>query len=159
LRKLLACRRERESRAAAALRRARAHHADLRAKTGEAIAHFRSHERERLDRQRHLYRRSLCSRMTAHEIDNLNVALDLMVEETESLAKKVQDARAEMAAAFAAMEAAAAVYRQHRKAGDRWEHLVDDVARTERRLRAQAEEFAVEDDLGDRRSMPNDGVR
>ena len=50
------------------------------------------------------------------------------------------------------VEEAALLYRRHRQAGDRFGHLVDDVAETERRHKEQTEEFAIEDDLGDRRA-------
>lgn len=159
LQQLLLCRREREDRAAASLRRVRAHHAHLQAKAAEAATHFRSHEHERIECQRRLYRRSLRSRMTTHEIDRLNVALDLMAEETETLARKVQDAQADVEKASAAIQEAASIYRRHRKAGDRWQHLVDDVAKQHRRRTEQAEEFAIEDDIGDRQSVRSDDLR
>jgi len=102
-------------------------------------------------RQDKLHRRSLRGRLSKNQIDDLNIELDLMGEETDTLQRRVQEAEAVVGQVTKEAEDAAALYRRHRQAGDRWGHLVDDVAETERRHAEHAEEFAVEDDLGDRR--------
>ncbi|MGI9420097.1 MAG: type III secretion system stalk subunit SctO [Geminicoccaceae bacterium] len=152
LQQLLSCRRERENRAAAALRQLR--HQLAHAEAGAQVAREKlgEHHRDRKERQDKLYRRSLRAKLTKREIDDLNIELDLMEEDTEALAKKVQEADAAVAQVKTQVEEAAERYRRHRQAGDRWGHLVDDVTETERRFKEQAEEFAVEDDLGDRRA-------
>ncbi len=158
LNQLLTCRREREDRAAQALGRARSHHEDLKAVLAGLEAKLDAHHQERLVRQNQLYKQSLRSRLSAHQIDDLNIELDLMEEETDALIKKIRDAEANIQAAANAVDEAAAVYRKHRQAGDRWKHLVDDVAEHERRERDKAEEFALEDDIGDRQTSQSNGV-
>lgn len=157
LNQLLACRREREDRAAQALRRARSHHAALKAALADVEAALEAHHQERQSRQNQLYKQSLRSRLTTYQVDELNIELDLMGEETDALTDKLREAEADVEAAAEAVERAAAVYQKHRQAGNRWKHLVDDVAEQERRERDQAEEFAVEDDLGDRQASQADG--
>ena len=152
LNQLLACRREREDRAAEALRRAHAHHAALKQALGNAEGALNAHQDEIAARQSKLYKRSLRKSLTVYEIDSLNIELDLMGEETEALSTNVEEARANLAEAAEAVEKASAVYRKHRQARDRWKHLVDDVEENEQRDRDQAEEFAVEDDIGDRQA-------
>lgn len=158
LQQLLACRRERENRAAAVLRQARSRL--VQAETAAAVARERldAHHSDRKERQDKLYRRSLRNRLTKREIDDLNIELDLMGEETDAFANQVREAEAAIAAVMKEVEDAATIHRRHRQAGDRWGHLVDDVAENERRLAEQAEEFAVEDDLGDRRTLGQSGL-
>ncbi|MGI9491133.1 MAG: hypothetical protein ACR2QF_01765 [Geminicoccaceae bacterium] len=158
LNQLLACRREREDRAAQALRRARALHEEAKTALVDLDAKLEVHHQQRLTRQNQLYKQSLRSRLTHHQIDDLNIELDLMEEETDILIRKIREAEAKIEAAGNEVDEAAAVYRKHRQAGDRWKHLVDDVADFERRERDQAEEFALEDDIGDRRTTPVDGA-
>lgn len=158
LQQLLTCRRERENRAAAALRQARQRLGQAEAEAAAAEARLDDHRRDQKGRQDKLYRRSLRNRLTKHEIDDLNIELDLMAEETDALANQVQKAKEIVGRVMQEVEEAAAVHRHHRQAGDRWGLLVDDVAETHRRQVEQAEEFAVEDDLGDRRSAGPSGL-
>jgi len=158
LNQLLTCRREREDRAAQALGRARSHHEKLKTVLAGLEAKLDAHHQERSARQNQLYKQSLRSRLTTHQIDDLNIELDLMEEETDTLVGKIRDAEANIETAAKAIEEAAAVYRKHRQAGDRWKHLVDDVAEQERLERDQAEEFALEDDIGDRQASQANGV-
>lgn len=158
LNQLLACRREREDRAAGALRRARDHHAVLEAALVEVETRLGAHYQERQSRHEQLYKQSLRSRLTVYQIDELNIELDLMAEETDALVDERRRAEAKVEEAANAVEKATAVYRKYRKAGDRWKHLVDDVAGRERLEREQAEELAIEDDIGDRQaSIANGG--
>lgn len=158
LERLLSCRRERENRAAAALSQARLRLAEAEAGVDAARGKLEDHHRDRKARQDKLYRSSAKSQLSKHEIDNLNIELDLMGEETDAFTARVREAEAVVGEAAKGVEAAAERYRHHRQAGDRWGHLVDDVAGTERRRLEQAEEFAIEDDLGDRRSAGQSGV-
>ncbi|MEZ5932785.1 MAG: YscO family type III secretion system apparatus protein [Alphaproteobacteria bacterium] len=158
LEQLLSCRRERENRAAAALCQARARLDRAEAEAEAARARLDEHHRERKTRQDKLYRDSLRTQLSKYEVDDLNIELDLMAEETEGFLRQLQGAEAALTVATKEVEAAAAVYRRHRQAGDRFGHLVDDVAERERRRREQAEEFAVEDDLGDRRVAGQEGM-
>ncbi len=150
LNQLLICRRERENRAASELRRARAHQAALEGAIAEMAAELDMHHQERKARQDKLYKQSMRHRLTAHQIDDLNIELDLMGEQTEALVEKLRAVEEQALAAADDVEQAAAVYRKHRRAGDRWQHLVDDVGQKVRLDRNQAEEFAIEDDLSDR---------
>ena len=121
LQQLLTCRRERENRAAAALRQARLRLDQTQAAVTAAEARLEEHHRDRTQRQDKLYRQSLRSRLSKHEIDDLNIELDLMEEETDALADHVQEGRKEgVDLAMKEVEKAAAVYRDHQKAGDRW---------------------------------------
>ena len=157
LNQLLRCRREREDRAASALRRARIHHADLKAKVVRMEEALEVHHRERQLRKNQLYKQSLRSRLTPGQVDSLNIELDLMGEQTDALMEKLRAAEGEVERAAEAVEKAAAVYRKHRQAGDRWNLLVDDVAEETRREQEQAEEFAIEDDIGDRQASQANG--
>lgn len=157
LNQLLRCRREREDRAASALRRARIHHTDLKAKVASMEAALEVHHRERKLRQDQLYKQSLRSRLTPGQIDGLNIELDLMGDQTDALIEKLRVAEGNVERAAEAVEKAAAVYQKHRQAGDRWNLLVDDVAEEERREQEQAEEFAIEDDIGDRQTSQANG--
>ncbi|MGI9510219.1 MAG: type III secretion system stalk subunit SctO [Geminicoccaceae bacterium] len=159
LQQLLTCRRERENRAAAALQRARLTFDRARAAVGAAEVRLEDHQRSRRLRQDKLYRRTLRDRLSKREIDTLNIELDLMAEEAEALAGHVRDAEALAEQAKEDAEQAASAYRRHRLAADRWGHLVDDVAETHRRRQEQAEEFAIEDDLGDRRTASQGGLQ
>ena len=152
LEQLLTCRRERENRAAAALRQARLRLEQAEAAVAEAQTQLDDHLRDRKERQDKLYRSSARSRLTKYEIDDLNIELDLMAEETETFAQRIREAEAAVGDVRQHVEAAAETYRRHRQASDRWGHLVDDVAQSERRRLEQAEEFAIEDDIGDRRT-------
>lgn len=158
LQQLLSCRRERENRAAAALRQVRLRLTQAQAGAQAAREKLDEHHRDRKERQDKLYRRSLKTRLTKREVDDLDIELDLMGETTDALANEVQEADAVVAEVKTQVEEAAERYRHHRQAGDRWGHLVDDVAETERRLTEQAEEFAIEDDLGDRRTAGLGGL-
>ena len=158
LNQLLACRREREDRAAEALRQARSRHAEAKAALADLEAKLDAHHQKRQARQNQLYKQSLRRRLTAHQIDDLNIELDLMEEEADNLIGKINKAEADIRAAASEVDEAVAVYRKHRQAGDRWNHLVDEVAAFERRERDQAEEFAIEDDLGDRPIARADGA-
>lgn len=150
LNQLLTCRREREDRAASALRRVRAHHAVLTGAVAVMAAELDVHHQERKARQSQLYKQSLRSRMTAQQVDDLNIELDLMGEQTEALVTKLRAAEDQAAVAADAVEQAAAIHKKHSQASDRWQHLVDDVGQQVRRDQNQAEEFAIEDDLSDR---------
>ncbi len=152
LNQLLTCRREREDRAAQALRRARSHHAALLAEVALIEEQQRVHEQGRHDRESKLYRHSTRRRLTTYQIDDLNIELDLMAEEADALMAKRQAAEAKVEAAAEAVEKATATYRTYRTAGDRWQSLFDDVAEHERLEQDQAEEFAAEDELGDRQA-------
>ncbi len=154
---LMTCRLERENRAAAALRRARGRLAHLQAAVEAARTRLADHERARRERQDRLYRRSLRNRMSVHQIDDLNIELDLMAEQTDALKKRLDDAGKSVEQAKAAVAEAAAHYRRRRHDSERWGHLVDDIAENERRRAEQMEEFAIEDDLGDRRAADKDG--
>jgi flagellar biosynthesis chaperone FliJ len=158
LNQLLTFRREREDRAAMALRRARTHHADLLAEMAEAEEKLARHEEERRSRQDKLYRQSMRSRLSHAQIDDLNIELDLMGEETDALMEKRRNAETRVEAAANAVEEAVAVYRKYQKEADRWRHLVDDVALKVRQERDRAEEWAVEDELSDRRVATVDGI-
>lgn len=158
LQQLLTCRRERENRAAAALRQARLRLDQARAAVAAAEDRLDDHHQDRKQRQDKLYRQSLRSRLSKHEIDDLNIELDLMAETTDALTGQVQKAKEGVGLAMKEVEKAAAVHRDLQKAGDRWGLLVDDVAETHRRELEQAEEFAAEDDLGDRRSAGQSGL-
>ena len=127
-------------------------------RVAELEAKLEAHHQKRLTRQGQLYKQSLRSRLTTHQIDDLNIELDLMEEETDSLAEKIRTAEADVEVARNAIKEAEAVYRKHRQAGERWKHLVDDVAEHVKRERDQAEEFALEDDIGDRQASKADGV-
>lgn len=158
LQQLLACRRERENRAAAAHRQARTRLEQAKAAAEAAQARLDEHHQERKARQDKLYRDSLRARLSKHEIDGLNIELDLMAEETNAFVWRLQEAQSAVGRALKEAEKAAAAYRRLRQAGDRFGHLVDDVAETDRRHREQAEEFAIEDDLGDRRAAGQGGI-
>lgn len=157
LNQLLAFRREREERAALALRRARSHHVTLQEAVAAMEADLQRHHQERHLRQSQLYKQSLRSRLSSYQIDDLNIELDLMGEQTDALMEKLKVAKTKMEAAAGAVDEAAAVYQKHRRAGDRWNHLVDDVAEQTRLQQDQAEEFAIEDDLGDRKAAQAEG--
>lgn len=157
LNQLLAYRRERENRAALALRQARGHHAALQKAAARVEAELAYNLQERRQRQEQLYRQSLRKRLTATEIDDLNIELDLMAEQTDALREKLQRAEADIEAAAKTVDEAAALYQKNRKAGDRWNLLVDDVAERLRLEQDQAEEFAIEDDIGDRQASPAEG--
>ncbi|MEM9625153.1 MAG: YscO family type III secretion system apparatus protein [Pseudomonadota bacterium] len=157
LEQLLACRRERENRSAAALRQIRLRQSQAEADVVAAQKALEDHHRERRERQDKLYRRSQRSLLTKQAIDDLNIELDLMAEETDLLVKKVQEAEAVHVDLTKEVDKAAAIYRQHRQAGDRWGALVTDVTETERRRVEQVEEFTIEDDLGDRRASGMNG--
>lgn len=158
LEQLLACRRERESRAAAALRQARLRLDQAKMEAEAAREKLEEHHQDRKERQDKLYRRSERSLLSKQAIDDLNIELDLMAEKTDAFAKNVEEAEAVVDQVRKEAEEAAVLYRRHRQAGDRWGHLVDDVAETERRHKEQTEEFAIEDDLGDRRASSQDGL-
>lgn len=158
LNQLLVCRRERENRAATVLRQARAHEAKLQASVEAARADFGQHEQDRKLRQDKLYRRTLRAQLSSHQIDRLNIELDLMAEETDALAGRIQEAETAAAEAARQVAAAAAAFHKLRQASDRWNHLVDDVAERERQQAERAEEFAIEDDLGDRRVAGPDRI-
>ncbi|MGI9490615.1 MAG: type III secretion system stalk subunit SctO [Geminicoccaceae bacterium] len=157
LKQLLSCRRERESRAAAALRQVRFRLNQAKAEAEAAREKLDEHHQDRKKRQDKLYRRSERSLLTKQAIDDLNIELDLMGEETDALVKDVEEAEARVAGLTEELEDTAANYRRHQKASDRFSLLVDDVALTTRRLAEQAEEFAIEDDLGDRRASSQYG--
>ncbi|MEM7042318.1 MAG: YscO family type III secretion system apparatus protein [Pseudomonadota bacterium] len=152
LQQLLSCRRERENRAADALCQTRLRLDQAKAGADAARQTLEDHHRERRERQDKLYRRSLRARLTKQDIDDLNIELDLMAETTDALQARVQEADKLVAEATKEVEAAALHHRQLRQAGDRFGHLVDDVTASERRRLEQAEEFMIEDDLGDRRA-------
>lgn len=152
LQQLLACRRERENRAAALLRQARQKLERAKADADAAYRRIAQHHQERQERQDKLYRDSLRARLSKDDIDDLNLELDLMAEKTDALTKEAENAAAAVGQAEREVEQAQAVYRRHRQAGDRFGHLVDDVAEKEKRTLAAAEEFAIEDELGDRRA-------
>lgn len=158
LNQLLVCRRERENRAAAALRQARTRQAQLQASVEAARVDFEKHEQDRKLRQDKLYRRTLRAQLSSYQIDSLNIELDLMAEETDALTRRIQEAQAAAVEAAEQVAAAAAAYHKQRQASDRWNHLVDDVAERERQQAERAEEFAIEDDLGDRRVAGSDGI-
>lgn len=158
LEQLLTCRRERENRAAAALRQVRLRFEQANGSFGAAQKRLEAHHRDRKERQDKLYRRSERSLLTKRAIDDLNIELDLMGEETDALARQVEEASAVIDQVGKEVEKAEALYRRHRQAGDRWGQLVDDVTETERRRNEQSEEFAIEDDLGDRRAFSQDGL-
>lgn len=157
LQQLLSCRRERENRAAAALRQVRLRQSQAEAEASAARQRLEDHRRDKKERQDKLYRRSERSLLTKQAIDDLNIELDLMGEETDALAKQVEEAEAAAALVRNEVEEATMLHRQLRQAGDRFGHLVDDVADTERRQAEQAEEFSIEDDLGDRRASSQSG--
>ncbi len=157
LQQLLSCRRERENRAAAALRQERFRLNQAEAEAKAAREKLDEHHQDRKQRQDKLYRRSERSRLTKRAIDDLNIELDLMGEETDALAKNVEEAEARIADLAEELDEAAAQYRRHRKASERFGLLVDDVALITRRQAEQAEEFAIEDDLGDRRASSQCG--
>jgi len=157
LEKLMACRREREDRAAAALRQARSQLSHLEAAITDAEAKLEEHHRERKSRQDKLYRQSMKSRLSKYEIDGLNIELDLMAETTDALTAKVDQAKKALEQGRKAVDTAATAYRQKRHDSERWGHLVENVAATERRQAEQAEEFQMEDDQGDRRATLSDG--
>ena len=158
LQQLLSCRRERENRAAAALRQARLRLDRVKAEADGARVRLEDHLQDKRERQDKLYRRSMRGRLSKQQIDDLNIELDLMAEETDALAKHLKEAEAVVDQAAKEAENAAARYRQDRQVGDRWGHLVDDVADAEQRRLATAEEFAIEDDLGDRRVAGENGL-
>ena len=158
LEQLLSCRRERESRAAAALRQARLRLNKAETEAEAAREKLDEHHQDRKRRQDKLYRRSERSLLTRRAIDDLNIELDLMGEKTDALAKNVEEAEARIADLTEDLEEATAHYRRHQKASDRFGLLVDDVALTTRRQAEQAEEFAIEDDLGDRRASSQCGI-
>jgi hypothetical protein len=158
LQQLLACRRERENRAAAALRQAKHRLDQAKSAAAAARADITKHHRSRQERQDKLYRNSLRAKLSKVDIDNLNIELDLMAETTDALAHRVKEADARVAEAAKAAEEAGAVYRRLRQNGDRFGHLVDDVAEIEQRRLQQAEEFAIEDEIGDRRAASRDGI-
>lgn len=158
LKQLLSFRRERENRAAAALRQQRLRLDQAKADVEAARLRLEEHHLERKQHQDKLYRRSMRARLSKKQIDDLNIELDLMAEETDARGTRLQEAEAIVDRVTKEVEDAAALYRRHRQAGDRFGHLVDDVAETEERRRAMVEEFAVEDDLGDRRIAGRGGV-
>lgn len=152
LQQLLTCRREREMRAMAALRQAK-----LRLEQAQKIANvareeMAKHHRIRQERQDKLYRNSLRAKLSKADIDGLNIELDLMAETTDALIHRIKEADSRVAEAADDVEEAGAAYRRVRQSSDRFGHLVDDVAETERRLTEQVEELAIEDELSDRRA-------
>lgn len=157
LQQLLACRRERENRAALAYRQARLRLDQARTVADIARQEMAKHHQSRQERQHKLYSDSLRARLSKVDIDNLNIELDLMAETTDALNHRIREADARVAEATQAAEEASAVYRRHRQNSDRFGHLVDDVAETERRRKEHAEEFAIEDELGDRRAARESG--
>lgn len=157
LNQLLHYRRERENRAALALKRARANHKALEEAVVGVEAELQFNLGERQSRQSKLYKQSLHRHLTTQQVDDLNIELDLMAEQTDRLKDKLSHAHSKVTAAAEAVEEAVAVYQKCRKAGDRWNHLVDDVAEKVRIERELAEEFAIEDDLGDRQSSRVEG--
>lgn len=158
LQQLLACRRERENRAAAALRQAKLRLEQATAAADAAHGDMAKHHRDRQGRQDKLYRNSLRAKLSKADVDGLNIELDLMAETTDALAHRIKEADARVAEAAKTAEEAGAVYRRLRQKGDRFGHLVDDVADTQRRQMEQSEEFAIEDELGDRRAAGQGGL-
>lgn len=150
LEKLLTCRRERENRAAMALRQARLRLDQTKADVDTARKNLDAHHRERLERQDKLYRSRSKTRLSKRDIDDLNIELDLLAEKTDALNRQVRKADAAVGEAMQAVEQATEHYHRHRKNSERWDHLVKDVAETARQEREQAEEFALEDDLAER---------
>jgi hypothetical protein len=158
LQQLLTCRRERENRAAAALRQAKLRLEQTQIAAAVAREEMAKHHRNRQARQDKLYRSAHRARLSKTDIDGLNIELDLMAETADALTHRINEADARVAEAAKAAKEAGAVYRRLRQDGDRFGHLVDDVAETERRRAEQAEEFAIEDELGDRRAGSQGGI-
>lgn len=157
LQKLLELRREREGRAARDLAEARQWLAEATAEVLAAEKARDDHHRACQARRERLYRASERNRMTKCQIDDLNIQLDLMIEEVEALQNHVREAKAVVDHVMQDVEAKTAIFLQHRKDSDRWNHLVDDVAETQRRESERAEELAFEDELGDRRPSGRGG--
>jgi uncharacterized lipoprotein NlpE involved in copper resistance len=158
LQQLLACRRERENRAAASLRQAKLRLEQAQHNAAIAREEMSKHDQNRQERKDKLYRRAHRARLSKADIDGLNIELDLMAETTDALAHRIKEADARVAEAAEAAKKTGAVYHRLRRDGDRFGHLVDDVAETERRRADQAEEFAIEDELGDRRASGQGGI-
>lgn len=157
LQQLLACRQERENRAAVALRQAKLRLDQARTVADVARQDMAKHHQSRQERQHKLYSNSLRAKLSKVDIDNLNIELDLMAETTDALNHRIKEADARVAEATQAAEEAGAIYRRLRQNSDRFRHLVDDVVDTERRRKELAEEFAIEDELGDRRASSEGG--
>ena len=150
LKQLLACRRERENRAATALRLARVRLDEAKAKAETARRDLRAHCHERKERQDKLYRSRSRTHLSKRDVDNLNIELDLLAEKTDALNWRVQEADANVGEVMQQVKEAAEHHRRQRKNADRWGHLVKDIGETIRREREQAEEAARDDDLAER---------
>ncbi|MGI9506680.1 MAG: type III secretion system stalk subunit SctO [Geminicoccaceae bacterium] len=158
LEQLLTCRRERENRAAIALRQARLRLDRARADADTARKNLEAHHHERRARQDKLYLSRSRMRLSKRDVDGLNIELDLLAEKTDAFERRVREADATVGEAMQQVEEATGHFHRHRKNSERWNHLVKDVAETVRREREQAEEVAIEDDLAERSPQQQDWI-